>query len=220
MNLVILIQETPLFMSVYRKLRSFVEIVPYYLVEERLLEPSQVDVQPRLWPLEIRWLSAEDMKAIVQKNEVRDSIDDLQKRIKRGCRCLALMYGGELAAYTWCDLKICQGAPRKFSFSLQPDEAYLFDARTFRIYRGQRLAPFLRYQLYRELVKTDRRVFYSYTLFMNTSSNQFKKKLGATPIALLLSVGFLNRWYTNIVLRRYDAKRWSQIGLRVGSIRL
>ena len=192
------------------------EIVPYFLVRERLLAPDQVDIHPRLEPLETRWLSAVDMGAIAQKDEVRDSEEDLCRRIKEGLRCLALVHRGEVAAYTWCNLKTCQ-ASRKFNFPLEENEAYLFDARTFRAYRGQRLAPFLRYRLYRELAKTGRTTFYSYTVFMNSSSMRFKEKLGAIPISLLLSVGLLDRWHFNIALKYYDAK-WREVSRRISAI--
>jgi len=213
MNLVILIQETPLLLSIYRKLRSIAQIVPYYLVREQLLEPDRVDIHPRLAPLDVLWLSADDMKAISQNKEVRESEATLRRRIEEGLRCLALVHQGKVAAYTWCNLKACQ-ASRKFNFPLGKNEAYLFDARTLKAYRGQRLAPFLRYQLYRELAKTGRTTFYSYTLSMNPSSMRFKEKLGATPIAFLMSVGFLDRWHFNITLKCYNSK-WFEVSRRI-----
>ena len=107
----------------------------------------------------------------------------------------------------WCNLRKCDD--ESLSFPLKDDEAYLFDARTFKVYRGKNLAPYLRYQLYKCLEQLGRTKFFSITLALDTSALNFKKKLKAKPLNLYLYVNLFQRFTWNIPLRSY-ARRMTE----------
>jgi hypothetical protein len=201
MNLVLLIQENPNFRRIYHILSWMVKIIPYYLVREYLLNESEVNVKPRLSPIEVIFLEASDMKIISKNPEVPDTEEELLKRLDEGCWCLGIKHKGEIAAYTWCNLRTCRF--KRINTPLRDDEAYLLDARTFKANRGKNLAPYLRYQLYKHLAQRGRTKFYSITIMSNTSSMKFKEKLGGRPLKLYLYIGFCDKYHLNILLKTF-----------------
>lgn len=99
---------------------------------------------------------------------------------------MGLLHDGQVVAYSWFNLNRCQY--QNFGFQLNGNEAYLCDARTFQKYRGKNIAPYLRYQIYKELARLGRSKFYSFTIGVNKSSVRFKEKLGAKPLKLYLYI--------------------------------
>ena len=146
------------------------------------------------------------MKIISSNPEVAESEDILLKRLAHGSICLGLLHNNKIAAYTWCNLKKCQYHPT-LDVPLKKDEAYLYDARTFKAYRGKNIAPYLRYQLYKYLTKIGRTKFYSYTVLFNTSAVNFKRKLKAKPTKLYIGIIFFNRDRFNILLKDYRSTK-------------
>ena len=125
----------------------------------------------------------------------------LLERLRNGQKCFGLKYRGELAAFTWCDFdkfsfKLC-------GFPLKDNEAYLFDAYTLMHFRGKGLAPYIRYQCYKELAKSDRHKLFSISEYVNTPSIKFKKKLNAKLIELHLSVELFRKWSFDLHLKKY-----------------
>ena len=82
---------------------------------------------------------------------------------------------GEIAAFTWFNLNQCPYGG--YSFILKENEAYLFDAYTLLKYRGMKIAPFIRYQCYKELKKQSRTTLYSISEMLNKQSINFKEKI-------------------------------------------
>lgn len=196
MNLVLFLQENSILRFVYHKLSWIVRIVPYYLIKECLLDENEVNLQPKLDSLDVEFLSLPEIKALTKHPEVLDKEEDLVKRHQEGCLCLGLKYGGEIAAYTWCDPQYLQF--KKVHYRLKENEAYLFDIRTFKAYRGKNLAPYLRYQLYKHLSQKGYSVFYSVSALLHTSSIKFKMKLGAQRWKFYIYICFFNRFFFNI----------------------
>jgi hypothetical protein len=204
MNLVTAVKEHPVLGNLYRRLTSAAEIVPYYLVREYIVEESGLGLQPKLDPLEVRFLEPAEIRAISQSPEVKESEDTLLKRLDNGCMCLGIRHKGHIVAYSWCNLKKCDYEGR-LEFDLKDDEAYLFDARTFQAYRGKNLAPYLRRQLYKNLAEMGRTKFFSTTSTFNTSAMKFKEKLGAEPFRLYLYIHLLGVFRRSFLLRKYEA---------------
>ena len=204
MNLVTAVKEHPVLGNLYRRLTSAAEIVPYYLVREYIVEESGSGLQPKLDPLEVRFLEPAEIRAISESPEVKESEDTLLKRLDNGCMCLGIRHKGHIVAYSWCNLRKCDYEGR-LEFDLKEDEAYLFDARTFQAYRGKNLAPYLRRQLYKHLAEMGRTKFFSTTSTFNTSAMKFKEKLGAKPLRLYLYIRLLGVFRRSFLLRKYEA---------------
>lgn len=201
MNLVLFFQEHVFFRTIYRIFAAFLRINPYYWIEERLLEENFVNIQPRLSPLEVEFLSYAEIEDLANHPEVPDDKNKMKKRINDGCLCLGLKYEGKLAAFCFCDPKNFHF--RKLTKKLSDHEAYLFDMRTFHAYRGKNLAPFLRYKMYEQLAQKGKTVFYSLTALLNPSSWKFKKKLGAMRKKMCVYVCFFSKFPVNLILKKY-----------------
>ncbi|MBW2630911.1 MAG: GNAT family N-acetyltransferase [Deltaproteobacteria bacterium] len=169
-----------------------VSICSYYLVMEGLFGDSP-RVPKTASPLDIRFLGPEDMAQIaaIPERNIREPV--LQQRLLEGKRCLGMLDGKTIVAFTWCDLESChfRGCP----FPLAENEAYLFDAYTSKECRGTGIAPYLRYRLYDELAKMGKTYLYSITDRFNKPSLRFKLKLNARIIGKGLSVILFKRWH-------------------------
>jgi hypothetical protein len=149
------------------------------------------------------FLEPSDMKTISASPEVSHSEDELLDRLAAGCLCLGMKHNGEIVAYSWCNLRrLSYGM---LNFPLKENEAYLFDARTFEAYRGYRLAPYLRYELYKHLAGLGRKRLFSCTSLLNTSAVKFKKRLQAKPIKVYLYFNFLDKYRFHISLKNYKS---------------
>ena len=171
-NIVIFIQERPFLLNVYRKLSSVVKIVPYVLMEERYVEELEPAFHPSINNLILVRLNRNDILEIASHKEVLESADSMLANLKEGRICLGLKHDGKIVSYTWCNLEVCSF--KNWKMQLNSDEAYLYDIRTFKSYRGMKLAAYLRYELYKLLIAQGRTRFYSISLLSNVSSFKFK----------------------------------------------
>jgi len=201
MNPVLFILEKPMLRKVYRAFASVARVIPYYLMKEYLLDEDELDIQPRLGPLDVELLGVSDIETLMDDPEILEEKEELLQRFQDGCLCLGLKHEGKVAAFCWCDPECFQF--KKIKYKLKENEAYLFDIRTFQAYRGKNLAPFLRYQLYKHLTQKGLTDFYSLTMMLNTSSGRFKRKLGAKTYKLCVYVCFFNKFYMNIPIKTY-----------------
>ena len=191
----------PILRYIKKKLYLIIEIRPYYLHQEFLLDEGTVTLEPKLGHCTLGFLTPAEIKAMSASSEVSESEDILLEWLANGCRCIGIKHDGEIAAYMWYNLRKCDH--EFLSFPLKEDEAYLFDARTFKAYKGKNLAPYLRHQLYKHLGQMGRTKFYSITKAFNTSALNFKKKLKAKPLKLYLYVKLFQRFSWNIPLKSY-----------------
>lgn len=200
MNLVRIIRENKILNKIYNKSTALVEIVPFYLVEEYLSDDFKLDVD--LEDMETYLPDPSDMITIAENSEVPQSEADLHRRLAGGCICLAVKSRGHICAYSWCNLR--NVGYRGLIIPLKDNEAYLFDARTFRAYRGKNVAPYVRHQLYSHLKNMGRSKFYSASSYFNKAAMIFKVKLGARPVKLYLGLKLFNKYSWNILLKNYD----------------
>lgn len=178
-----------------------IRIQPYYLVLEGLFGGSNPEWESDFGEFSIGFLSNPDMKHVAALSGRPVSEDMLLLWLKDGRKCFAVQYQGQVIGYTWCDFKECNFVGHRFP--LRENEAYLFDAYTSRSFRGRNIAPYMRYQCYKELAKMGRVRLYSITALFNTSSVKFKQKLHAKPLKLGLFVELFKRWHFNVPLREY-----------------
>jgi hypothetical protein len=178
-----------------------IKITPYYLVLEGLFDKTLPQFETGFDAYEIYFLGSGDMKDIaVIPDQPRDE-KDLIQMLNNGQKCLGAKMNNRLAAYTWCDLEECNLEWRRFK--LAPDEAYLFDAYTLMDFRGKGIAPFIRYQLYKELSKLNRTKLYSISAYFNKQSINFKKKLNAQFVDLGIYVSVFKKFEFSYILKKY-----------------
>jgi hypothetical protein len=168
-----------------------INISPFYIVEEGLhLNPALPQLK-RINNYSIEFLKKEDadiFSSIPERSYTKDVIID---RIENGSNCLIVKKDRKLVGYTWYNLFECNASIYKFK--LKKDEAYLFDAYVLLEYRGEKIAPFMRYTCYKELKKLNRTTLYSISEFLNNQSISFKKKLNAKFLALMVYVNLFNK---------------------------
>ncbi len=140
-----------------------IRISPYYLVLEGLFNKSLPDFEKGFNEYEIGFLREEDMKeiSVIPGPDRTFSEKDLLLRLKEGKKCLGIKYRGKIVAFTWFGL--VEFGSKFLRFALKDDEAYLFDAYTLMSFRGKGLAPYMRYQCYKELARLGRYKLYSFT---------------------------------------------------------
>jgi hypothetical protein len=181
------------------------KVMPYYLVQEGLVNEEELEINPKLELCFSSVLEPSDIEATCAKPEVSFAVGQIQESVAMGCQCFGIRYNGDIAAYMWYNLRECH----PLSLPLGEDEAYLFNAYTFKEYRGKNLAPYLRYQLYQHLESIGRTRLYSITEFFNTSAIKFKKKLKVRSLRLCLLIGLFKRYEWNIPLKNYNAGKGS-----------
>ena len=179
---------------------------PYFLEREYYLPVSDLkaNIKPKMPFLTTIFLEPQEIDTIFEHPEHSPDKESykIHDRISDGCLCFAVKYSQEVIAYTWCDLKRCNHNPLKFE--LKQTEAYLFDMYTFKAYRGKNIAPFMRHQLYFHLNKMGRTDFFSVTNVFNKPSIRFKRKLGAYPSKLYLTIKLGKFFKRNLLLKSYS----------------
>ncbi len=125
-----------------------VKIVPYYITREYLHADAKSCPEPGLKPDGCSFLSQSELETLYAVPALNGLRAEMQTW-KDDCLCFGLRHNEETVAYVWCNLKRCNS--NLIDFPLEPDEAYIFRARTLHAYRGRNLAPFLRYQLYKRI---------------------------------------------------------------------
>ena len=169
-----------------------VEIKPFYLIEERFRKDLAAGFERGFEEFEITWLGPAEMEAIAAIRNYAFSKEQLLLRLENGQMCLGVKEQGNLAAFTWADLS--KQAGPWFRFSVKDNEAYLFDAYTLEPFRGKRLAPFIRYSLYRKLNQMGKETFYSISEVFNSPSIRFKMSLKARFLSLWVDVRLFRRF--------------------------
>ena len=175
---------------------------PYYLVLEGLFDQSIAELESGFDDYELAFLNEAEMTEIAQIPGRYVTESQLLQRLREGMLCFALKKDRELAAFTWIDLNQCHFTGH--TFSLKEDEAYLFDAWTMVPFRGKKVAPYLRYQTYKELEKRGRNRLYSISEYVNTSAIKLKKKLNARHLELAVFINFFNLRQFHFLLRKYE----------------
>ena len=198
-NFVLKIQENQTLLRIYRNVSSFIQLIPYYIMEEFYDDQKKLNIPLGKEDTEIVLLTPDDMELLGNHEESSETTKELIRWVEGGCLCLAIRYKGEIAAYSWCNLNNLQYKGR--IVALKQNEAYLFNARTYRAFRGKNLAPYVRYELCKLLNKRGINRFISITLWSNTASMKFKQKLGAKPAELFLYIGFFRKFHMHFRLR-------------------
>jgi hypothetical protein len=181
-----------------------IKISFFYLVEEALRNDNPEFELNKFPGYTVEYLGEDDLILISSLKERPYPIEKFLQKLKNGCKCLGVKKDNNLVAFTWFDINNCtyEGYP----FTLKENEAYLFDAYTLIEYRGKKIAPFTRYQCYKELNRLGKTIFYSISEILNKQSINFKKKLDARFILLGLYIRLFNKIKLSIPLRNLTRK--------------
>jgi hypothetical protein len=170
-----------------------IRIQPYYVVLEGLSDSVPQHLETRRNEYDLGFLELQDMQVIGSIPFREVTYEELVTRLEEGKMCFGAKQAGTLAAFSWCDIDRFNF--KGLEFPLRKNEAYLFDAYTFDSFRGRGLAPYLRYQLYKELAKLHRHRLYSISERFNASSLKFKRKLNAGVIGSGLYIDIVKKWH-------------------------
>jgi GNAT superfamily N-acetyltransferase len=180
-----------------------IRLIPFYIHREfpnnDLIKINESGNEP----FTAGFLSTNDVIELYEHPKINHNSDLIKAEwIKQGCKCFALKDGQEIAAFMWCNKQ--QLKTKFITYDLDEDEAYLFGAFTFKSYRGRNLAPFIRQKLYTEMLQHGRDRIFSVTEYFNKPAINFKKKLGAKPVKLMLHINLFNKYQRNLILKNYS----------------
>ena len=128
-----------------------IHITFFYLVEEGLHHQTIPFDNNEFADYSIEYLKENDLDALCSIPEKLYKKEFLINRIKNGSNCLVVKKDEKLVGFTWFNLSECDSI--LYKFPLKENEAYLFDAYVLMDYRGGKIAPYIRYQCYKELKK-------------------------------------------------------------------
>ena len=179
-------------------------IRPFYYVKEDL--PSAIPDRLTAIPDDVAFsvFGREEVMIISKLAERKGYVGEqvVINSFRNGDTCVGLKYHGDIAAFTWFSLKQIPTA-HLYEAQMAMNEAYLYDMYVLKAFRGNNLAPILRYKSYEILKRMGRDTFYSVTECFNAASFRFKAKLNARVIFLALYVEIFKRYRISWILRRY-----------------
>jgi hypothetical protein len=189
--------------------RLGIQMVPFYLFLEHRSFVNLSHLKERFAGYETRFMDAKDMPEMVDLPGRDFPLTELLSRLEAGCLCYGMKRQGDLVAFTWSEMDLCNS--KFYSFPLKSNEAYLFDAYTKESYRGKGVAPYIRWLSYLELSELGKHNLYSISVYFDPSAVRFKMKLNAKIIGLSLYVQALKKFHFTLPLRK-TRKRWSWDG--------
>jgi hypothetical protein len=180
-----------------------IRIEPFYLIRETCQNGKLTEIKTSLSPCETVILKPSDFREIAARRDRDQSEEEMIAMMEKGLVCMGIKHNNQIVAHGWYELGHLTSS--YFSFPLKENEAYMSGARTLVSYRGNNLAAYLRYQMYKHLTSLGIEKFYSLTLYSNVPSLRFKQKLGAEILKLYVSV-HLPKFRRCILLRTYRTR--------------
>lgn len=180
--------------------RIGIEITPFYLVQNGAYITEIPKIKGDEDDYSCGFLDEEDIRNIEYEGRGY-AIEKLLSYLQTGKKCYGIKKGNQVAAFVWIDFEECNFKPKRFT--LQKNEAYLFDAYTMESLRGMNIAPYMAYHCYNDLKALGRNTLYSISEYFNHSAIKYKKKLGAKNLELYLYLGLFNRFNRLFLLRSY-----------------
>jgi hypothetical protein len=177
------------------------EIKPFYLTQEFPGSVSPMAQPSGLESVVYVCLSLPELEKLLAATEYKNVAAEQEKLTGEDCLYYALVKDGQIMSLTACNLKRCHSDLSPFP--LEPDEAYLFGARTLNKYRGMNLAPYLRYKVYQSLAELGRHRLYSLTEYFNKPALTFKKKMNARHLKLQVLVQIFHIFRVTLTLKKY-----------------
>jgi Acetyltransferase (GNAT) family. len=183
----------------YMFIRIGIEFTPYYLFQEgiNITEIPEIKGLDANYSCEL--IRPEDMKIIGALNYAGFSEEKLLKLVEAGEKCIGIKHNGEIVAFMW--INFIELSYKATVIHLKSDEAYLWFMYTMESYRGNNLAPYLRYKSYEMLKEMGRDKLYSISDYFNSPAVTFKKKLNAKKLELILFIQLFNKLHRSFTLK-------------------
>jgi hypothetical protein len=179
-----------------------IDLSPYYLFQEGIDFTEMPEIKGVSDEFSCELLGPGDMKEIGAINDYGYSEEKLLKLLGAGEQCLGIKHKDNIAAFMWA--KFDEINYKSTHITLKSNEAYLWFMYTRESYRGNNLAPYLRYKSYRMLKEMGRDKLYSISDSFNSPAVTFKKKLNAKKLKLILFVQFFNKFQRSYTLKSYS----------------
>ncbi|PQV48907.1 hypothetical protein CLV33_104112 [Jejuia pallidilutea] len=177
-----------------------IDIMPYYWT----LEGSETIVPPKVKGdtsgFTISHFNENDIEK-AQRLIAGSYYKDLVSYFKEGQICVGIKDYDAIVAFMFVkrDSYLFRGK----TFNLAKNEAYMHSMYTFELYRGRRIAPYLRYHCYGLCKEMGLSKLYSISEYFNKSSKKFKQKLKAKQTALYISINLFNSFKKTFLLKKY-----------------
>jgi len=170
------------------------EITPFYWVKEHYCETLPEGLtEEDFKDFSFEELGPDDMPQVAKLSGGWFVAEEIQSEVVTpDIKCFALKKDGEIACFTWFNLRQCSSYLRPVE--LKDDEAYLYAMYTDKPYRGRSLAPYLRLKAMEVLKSRGKNTFYSISVYFNRSSISFKKRLNAEFLELHLRIMLFKRF--------------------------
>jgi hypothetical protein len=181
--------------------KAGIQIVPYYLLMESYQQNLKIRLPPEAEPVVCGLLTRPEIEKIYHHPETEGFAILENEFCNDRCLCFGIKHNQEIMAFSWANLDRCHWGISPFA--LKEDEAYMFDAYTYKKYRGMNLAPYLRHQFNKYLGENGRTRLYSFTEYLNTPAVNFKKKINSRFVRLTLYIKILNRFHWSFKIKEY-----------------
>ena len=179
-----------------------IDLSPFYLFQEGINFTEMPEIKGINQEYSFELMGPGDMKAIGAINYYGYSEEKLLKLLESGEQCLGIKHNDEIAAFMW--VKFDELNFKLTHIKLKSNEAYLWFMYTRESYRGNNLAPYLRYKSYKMLKEMGREKLYSISDVFNSPAVIFKKKLNAKKIKLILFVQLFKKIQRSYTLKSYS----------------
>jgi hypothetical protein len=185
----------------YQLMKVGIEFSPYYLYQDGFNYTEIPEIKGSIEDYSCEFLRPEDMKIIGALNYAGYSEDKLLSLLEAGEKCIGLKLKGEIAAFMWINFN--EISYKSTIIHLKSNEANLWFMYTMESYRGNNLAPYLRYKSYEILKGMGRDKYYSISDYFNSPAVKFKKKLNTKKLKLILFIQLLNKLHWTFTLKSY-----------------
>jgi hypothetical protein len=183
----------------YQLIKIGIEFSPYYLFQEGINVTDVPQIKGTDADYSCELLKYEDMKILGAINYASFSEEKLLTMLNAGEKCIGIKHNGEIAAFMW--INFSELNYKSTLIHLKSNEAYLWFMYTLESYRGQNLAPYLRYKSYEILKEMGVDKLYSISDYFNSPAVKFKKKLNAKRLKLILFVQLFKRVRRSYILK-------------------
>lgn len=183
--------------------KAGIDVSPYYLFEEGFGPGGTPEIQIKgsVADYTFEFLKPVDMKILAATGYAGFTESKLLGMLSAGEMCIGMRHNGEIAAFMW--INFTQFQHKSTVIQINSNEAYLWAMYTLYPYRGNNLAPYLRYKSYELLKEMGRDKLYSISDYFNAPAVKFKKKLNARKLKLILDIQIFNKLHRSYTLKTY-----------------
>jgi hypothetical protein len=175
----------------------------FYMFHGNLSESITKEIKPKIDLFEIVHLTPKDMRDIAAGAERDYSEETMLQMLSDGCICMGVKCDGKIAAYCWNNLKNCKQNPFGLNFNFPENKVYNFGMRTLKRYKGNGLAPCLKYHNYKYLLQKGKEKYFGFIMYSNVQSIKFHRKLHAKKSGIYLNIRLFGKYNQNFKIKHF-----------------